>query len=165
MDNTNGYDKVEWGAKLNEVEEKYGKLELWKNVSNGDNGLIYYSQEKPENHMKSRRFGFYDEGLQSVCLEIDKFVDEVIKKMESKFGKFIKETEEKRHSLGFAGSLSNKVSDNLYIELFIRIAWDHREIAIYYSNPQWETKLNGRTIATELIENIKGISEINKMSL
>jgi hypothetical protein len=160
----NGYDKVEWGTKLEEVEKIYGKLTR-VGLFEDEKGLIYYYQEKPEQYITSRRFGFGDDELQSVSLEIDKFTDEVIEKMEGKFGEFTITAQIEGHVLGPEHAFINYVSDDLRIEMYTSVKWDHLGINIYYFNPQWEVKYSEQQRNLENVEKERRISEANKISL
>jgi len=139
MNTKNGYDKLEWGAKVEEVVRKYGKFNGRMNfglAGEQDNAKEYY-QHEPEEYIRKRTFTFQNGELQMVTLYIKDFAVEIQRMMENTFGKFVKE-EKCVHDTMPIEDISHikRISPDLEIRYSI-VPGFPGSITISYNNPKW----------------------------
>jgi hypothetical protein len=99
-----GYDKVAWGASLNDVRKNYSGLIEKTNTEEIASGIKRFRQDKPENLMTYRDFYFYNDKLYKVGVSYDdlesmQIARLLLEKFVEKFGKF-DDSDEGKYSVG-----------------------------------------------------------------
>jgi len=107
----NGYDKVEWGASVEEVMSKYNDIIDISIEDNKKKGIICYGKEYNEGIMSSRFFFFYNGKLYHVRVVFDE-IDEtsenlLFDKFKEKYGEPTNKRKQKYSR-----------NDNYYVESF-----------------------------------------------